>query len=247
MMSATQTPGCSETECKLCGCDAKLVRRSHVIPRWMYNLLPNDVRNFKTISGFEGEYEQRSQAGLYDSFVRQACENRFQVWDDYAARLLRRAPQISNAGFDFGSYDYGKLARFYLSVLWRMHACNQPLASVDLADTAAPLAEALLSHDDAALSGYEIIPTYSREFLSFAVIGPRWVEYDGTRYWKLYMPRFQVMINVSGRPGPNRCRPWLMKVGANLLMLEDTFESGEQAIALQAIVANMERKDVRRN
>ena len=229
--------------CKLCGAAGDLVRRSHVIPRWMYDLMPNDGRNFKVISGFNGEYEQRSQSGLYDSFVCQGCENRFQVWDDYAAKVLRKEPQLTADGIDFGPYEYGKLARFYLSVLWRMHACSHPFAAVDLDAAAAPLGKALMGSDDAALSGYEIVPTWSRHFLSLGIIGPRWVEYDCVRYWKLYMPRFQVLINVGSLPGSPRIFPWTLKAGTPLLMLEETFESGETEIALKAVSANMERKD----
>lgn len=233
------------TTCKLCGAAGPLVKCSHVIPRWMYGLMPNDGRNFRVISAFDGEYEQRSQSGLYGSFVCQGCENRFQIWDDYAAKILRKEPQLTAAGIDFGPYDYSKLARFYLSVLWRMHVCSHPFAVVDLGATAAPLGNALLGSDDDVLHEYEIVPTWSRHFLSFGILGPRWVEYDSVRYWKVYMPRFQVLINASCLLESSRHVPWTLKPGSPLLMLEETFESGEAEIAMKAISVNRERKDAR--
>lgn len=236
----------STPTCKLCGAAGPLVRRSHVIPRWMYELLPIDGRRFRIISAFEGEYEQRSQMGLYDSIVCSACEGCFQIWDDYAVKVLRQIPLATASGFDFGAYEYGKLARFYLSVLWRLHACSRPIANVDLGMAAAPLGRALLSDDDSSLSDYEIIPAWSRHILSFGVIGPRWVEYDATRYWKIYMPRFQVLINATSKPGSLRFAPWLMRAGNPLLMLEDTFESGEEEIVARTLQANMERKNASR-
>ncbi len=233
--------------CKLCGATTALVRRSPVIPRWMYDLLPNDGRNFRIISGVGNEHEQRSQSGLYDTFACSNCEDRFQKLDDYAAKVLRKTPQVTASGFDFRSYDYGKLARFYLSILWRMHACCLPIATIDLGAASAPLAQALLGGDEAVLDGYEIIPTCSRHILSMGIMGPRWVEYDAVRYWKLYMPRFQILINITGQPGSPRFKSWLMRAGIPLRMLEDTFESGEAEIAAHAIRVNMERKDARRN
>lgn len=232
--------------CKLCGADVDLIGRSHVIPRWMYHLLPNDGRNFRIISGVGDEHEKRSQSGLYDSFVCSSCENRFQVWDDYAANVLRRTPDVASTGLDFGPYGFGKLTNFYLSILWRVHAYSLPIAAIDLKEAGTLLGQVLLSGDDSLLGGYEIIPTCSKHILSMVIIGPRWVEYDATRYWKLYMPRFQVLINISGNPGSPRFAPCLMKPGAPLRMLEDTFESGEVEIAAHAVRANMERKNARR-
>jgi hypothetical protein len=233
--------------CSLCRSQGALVKRSHVIPQWMYGLLPNDGRNFRIISPVDGEYEKRSQAGLYDSFVCQICEDRFGKWDNYAATVLRKTPVTSEAGIDFGAYDYGKLARFYLSVVWRMHACSLPIMSIDLGPAAANIGNALLNGDSSALAYYEIVPTWSCHVLSLGIAEPRLINVDGTPHWKIYMPRFQALINLSGEPGPARLAPWKLGAGRTLLMLEDTFESGEVEMASTTLRTNMERKDDRRH
>lgn len=232
-------------KCKLCGCHGKLVKCSHVIPLWMYSLLPNDGKNFKIISPLKSEYEIRSQSGEYASFVCQLCEDRFKLWDDYAAKVLRNKPQITTSGIDFGSYDYSKLKRFYLSVLWRMSAYGRPLLSIDLGNVGESLGSALLDDENSNLSRYEVIPSCSDHILSLGVLEPRIYEIDGIPYWKIYMPRFQALINVSGTAGSDRLMPWQMSAGTNLRMLDDRFECGEMDLAMHTFRTNMEQKNVR--
>lgn len=55
------------------------------------------------------------------------------------------------------------------------------------------------------------------------------------------------MLNISGKPGSSRMVPWVMRAGYQLLMLEDTFESGEVQIALSTLQVNLERKNARRH
>ena len=84
--------------CGLCPALAPLAPKSHVIPQWMYDLLPQDKHRFRIASSHLGEFEQRSQSGVYGRFVCQACEDRFAAWDDYAAIVLRRTPKLRNGG-----------------------------------------------------------------------------------------------------------------------------------------------------
>ena len=228
--------------CKLCKEQRPLVKRSHVIPQWMNGLLPNDGRNFRIISPIDGEYEKTSQAGEYASFVCQACEDLFAGWDEYAATVLRAPSRMTEVGIDFGSYDYGKLKRFYLSVLWRMGAYGRPFLSVDLGPHASPLGRVLLDPDDSALEGYDVVPSWSKHWLSFGIAEPRLFDFDGVLYWKIYMPRFQALINISGLLVLDRTAPWCMRKDADLIMLEDTFEWGEKDAAVRTILANRKRK-----
>jgi hypothetical protein len=139
--------------CKLCGTESALVPRSHVIPQWMYALLPQDGRPMKIASSHLGEFEKKSPSGIYGKFVCQSCENLFSRWDDHAAIVLRRPPTLTGGGWDYGTYSYGDLTRFYLSVLWRARACEHPFfETVVLGRRAAVLAKGLLSTNDAGLA-----------------------------------------------------------------------------------------------
>ena len=95
--------------CKLCGEPAQLVGCSHVIPQWMYSMLPQDERRFRIASSHAGEFEQRSPTGFYGKFVCQTCEDRFTRWDTYASEVLRRVPNLTDNGWDYGPYKIWRI------------------------------------------------------------------------------------------------------------------------------------------
>lgn len=234
--------------CKLCGTESALVPRSHVIPQWMYALLPQDQRRFRIASSHTGEFEQRSQTGIYGKFVCQSCEDRFTHWDTYASEVLRSAPTLTSNGWDYGLYEYGDLARFYLSVLWRASACGHPFFEVvDLKDRQTTVAEALLSNDDACLNAFDVWPSCSGHCLAFGVLPPKEVAIESVPYWQFYMPLFQALIKVSPLPGAPCIQPHKLKPDSTLYLHEKDFtEFGEVETTKQVFLANMEKKNARR-
>lgn len=235
--------------CKLCGSQAALVPRSHVIPQWMYALLPHDGRPMKIVSSHRGEFEQRSQTGPYGQFVCQPCEDRFTHWDTYASDVLRRAPTLTISGWNYGSYVYGDLARFFLSILWRASACGHRFfETVDIKDRQAPLSAALLSDDDASLDAFEVWPSRSGHLLACGVAeAPKEASIESVPYWRLYMPQFQALIKVTSQSGAPCVQPHKLKPNSPLLLLEKNFtEFGEVDTAEQVFRTNMEKKNARR-
>mgnify|MGYP000414388524 CR=1 FL=1 len=238
--------------CKLCGKQAQLVGCSHVIPQWMYAmlqaLLPQDSRPMKISSSHKNEFEKKSPTGFYGKFVCQACENLFSRWDDHAAIVLRRTPEMTSNGWGYGSYKYGDLTRFYLSVLWRASACGQAFfETVDLKSKGAKLATALLSTDDACLSAFDIWPSCSSHLLAHGVLTPIEVTIESVPYWQIYMPRFQVLIKIVDGPGAPCVQPHKLQPNPRLCLREKTFtEFNEETTAMQVFKANLEKKNARR-
>jgi len=231
--------------CKLCGAHAALVPRSHVVPQWMYELLPVDQHRFRIATSATGEFEQRSQTGIYGRFVCHSCEDLFSGWDGYAADILRRRPTLSPLGWEYGEYRFGQLIRFYLSILWRASACgHQFFETVALRDREAALAAALRSTDDASLSTFDVWPTCSSHGLSLGLLTPIEVQIEFVPYWQLYLPRFQVLIKVTNQPGASCVQSHKLVPGAPLRMIEKTFaEFGEISTATKIFRANMEKKN----
>lgn len=234
--------------CKLCGSHSPLVRRSHVIPQWMYALLPKDSRGFGIASSHVGEFQKKSQTGFYGKFVCQACENLFSRWDDHAAIVLRRMPTLTASGWDYGPYVYGDLTRFYLSVLWRASACGHSFfETVDLRDSQTPVATALLSTSDASLEEFDVLPSNSKHLLTNVVLPPIEVPIGTIPYWQLYMPRYQALIKVVQRPGVTSLQSHKLRPHSRLLLCEKSFsEFGEDTATIQIFKANMEKKNARR-
>ncbi|MGE3104599.1 MAG: hypothetical protein AB7F83_00195 [Lysobacterales bacterium] len=231
--------------CKLCGDQAALVPRSHVVPQWMYAMLPVDQRRFRIASTAAGEFEQRSQSGIYGRFVCQSCENLFSGWDTYAADVLRSPFTIGALGREFGEYNYGHLVRFYLSILWRASACGHRFfETVDIRGREAALIAALRVTDDASLSAFDVWPSYSNHELSLGLLTPIEVQIESVSYWQLYLPRFQALIKVVDQPGASCVQPHKLLPDTPLRMKEKTFtEFGEVTNAAKVFKANLEKKN----
>ena len=235
--------------CKLCGAQSALVPRSHVVPQWMYALLPHDGRPMKIASSHLGEFEKKSPTGIYGKFVCQTCENLFSRWDDHAAIVLRRAPTSTGGGWDYGAFSYGDLTRFYLSVLWRASACgHQFFETVDLGHRAAVLAKALLSTNDTDLAEFEVWPSCSAHLYACGLLPPIEVPIESVPYWQIYMPKFQAQIKVAAQCSAPLVRGEKLKPDTRLLMWEKSFtECGEVEIVKQVALANREKKNARRH
>ncbi len=230
--------------CKLCNSPEPLHPCSHVIPQWMYKMLPIDARCMKIASSYAKEYEQKSQTGIYGKYVCKKCEDRLAAWDDYAATVLQRKPVVTAQGLDFGQYDYNRLARFFLSVLWRAHSCEHKFFDkVDLDSHTLSLTKCLLNDNAENLKNFDVIPTWSSNILTFAVMTPIKVLVESIPYWQLYLPLFQVLIKVVPRPGAACLQPIMMIESKNLCMIEKTFtEFNEIHIAERVFKENMKKK-----
>ena len=231
--------------CKLCHAQGPFVSRSHVIPRWMYDMLPIDTRRFRIMSSHPTEFEQKSQTGIYGSFVCRNCEDLFALWDNYAAELLRNNHKVSTTGWKFGSYDYDKLIRFYLSVFWRMGACTHHyFETVPFDESIMRIGNALIADEKSCLHAFDVIPSYSNHLLSYGVVTPIKIQIEAVPYWQIYMPRFQALIKTDDLPGARCFRSWKLRPGCELLMLDKNFkEFGEEEIVEQVFRKNLEKKE----
>ncbi|MBU0673020.1 MAG: hypothetical protein KJ950_00070 [Proteobacteria bacterium] len=191
--------------CKLCNSPEPLHPCSHVIPQWMYEMLPMDNRRMRIASSHQGEWEQRSLTGIYGTFVCRKCEDRFATWDGYAAAVLRRQPTATTQGWDFGQYDYARLKRFFLSIMWRIHACEKFFEEVDLGSYVNPLAKCLLNDDTNALRDFEVVPTWCPHLLALDETEPGWLySYGGMAPIKVQIKSIPCWVNSHGVMTPVR-------------------------------------------
>ena len=212
-------------------------------------MLPMDERRMKITSSRADEYQKESKTGIWGSYVCKECEKkRFAAWDDYAADILRRPSAATVKGLDFGEYDYNRLTRFFLSVLWRAHACEHNFfEGVDLGSRAQPLAHCLLNDDAENIRDFEVVPTWSSNILTAGVMTPIPVLVEAVPYWQFYFPRFQALIKVNPGPGASCLRPFVMTAGKPLCMLEKNFTEFDEINTVRAVVTeNLRKKNGKR-
>ena len=233
-------------QCKLCGSIENLVKKSHVIPLWMY-----EFGAMRLLSTYPNEHEQRSHTGIYGQFVCSNCEDKFQKWDDYAAKVLRAESSIKTIKalptdiqvYDFGQYNYLKLKLFFLSVLWRSHACDHHFFSeIDLGSFAPIIESCLLYENKEQIDLFDIIATYSNKIIVCGVVNPRIVQIENIYYWQLYLPHYQALIKVDDSPGYSGFKPILLSEYNPLYMVEKSFEEFDEIKYFHNIFLENQRK-----
>lgn len=109
-------------KCALCLQDSE-IRRSHIIPEYLYEAMYDDKHRFHVLSVIEGQKDWMEQKGLRERLLCDDCETKISRFEDYGRRVLK-----GGAEFKFerqGSLvivdgiDYRRFKLFQLSILWR--------------------------------------------------------------------------------------------------------------------------------
>lgn len=113
--------------CKLCLHEKELVD-AHIIPKSFFET-KGKTTPVVEITSSEEVHPKKRPIGIYDkNILCYECEKKFDKWDDYGYKLLyegsseRKIILNNNDGLFveyYDNYDYFKLKRFFLSVLWR--------------------------------------------------------------------------------------------------------------------------------
>jgi len=121
--------------CKFCNQDRPLVK-AHVVPEAFFRDLKTGDMPLFLISSDARKRPIRSQTGPYDrGILCRPCENKFEDWDNYAAKLLindrdTAFERVAVGEFDVfvaKAFDYEKLKLFLISVIWRAAVSTNPL------------------------------------------------------------------------------------------------------------------------
>lgn len=115
--------------CALCFNDVPL-RRSHIIPEFLYKTLYDDKHRFQVLSIIPDQESWREQKGLREQLLCDECEQRLSVWERYASLVLKggiplACRQEGNVVYISG-IDYCQFKLFQLSVLWRAGVSSLP-------------------------------------------------------------------------------------------------------------------------
>ena len=123
-----------KTTCRLCSKKKPLLKKSHIIPAFMYKEIFDDKHRILHAKSAKLEFERYTQSGLYESNILcNECDNvTLGRLEDYASRIIYgpspRTDGINinkhkaNDGLEYlhvTNIDYVKFKNFLLSILWR--------------------------------------------------------------------------------------------------------------------------------
>lgn len=154
-------------KCKLCGKEETLLRKSHIIPDFLYQDLYDEIHRYHEVK-LKNESPLKSktrQSGAYEpDILCKTCDNKiFGGLETYASQALYGGIEltIENGAINSSKYirikglDYLKFKLFLLSVWWRASISSLPIFhDVNLGDHEKIIREKLLTNDPGSSEEY---------------------------------------------------------------------------------------------
>ena len=178
--------------CRLCLRERELLRKSHIIPDFMYRELFDDKHRMVKGTPITGERPQNLQSGEYEGgLLCASCDNSIiGGYEGYASKVLYgggipiRVENVRKAddGLEITilhGLDYKIFKLFLLSILWRASISSLPFFdAVDLGPYEEKLRVALLSGDPGPVGYFPcVLTSYKRTGLPAGMISaPRKME-----------------------------------------------------------------------
>jgi len=128
-------------KCNLCNQDSKLLKKSHIIPDFMYDGL-FDEKHFMALVEWESlKVTQKKPTGIYDRYILcRKCDNeKIGKLETYASKVLNGGNFTNDnqplyklitgnkdiSKVEISNVDYKKFKLFLISLLWRAHISKQ--------------------------------------------------------------------------------------------------------------------------
>lgn len=204
--------------CQLCLEDKPLIRRSHIVPNFMYKSLFSSNRKLVSVNiNNPHEKIKYMQSGYTEGDLLCAnCDNKILgSLERYASNHIYSEPS-AKSGVSKNEYpgegeiipcvryenlDYTKTKLFFLSILWRCHISkNKTFSMVDLGPHAEVFRKMIIENDPGDEDEYEVIlikidTDGSRP--SKSVIDPRKIQADGNTFYVFHINEIMYHFNIS--------------------------------------------------
>jgi hypothetical protein len=201
--------------CKLCLAQRKLIKKSHVIPRFMYGnmfddgktVVPQSLKDNVVSSG------KTIQTGYYDKYIIcQHCENDILgKLDRYGANVLYKGNNDLKANHGpkkdglrplfVTGIEYDNFKVFLLSILWRAHISINPFfENIDLAASAEIIRKTVLNNlhvDDSVYRVQIFALKYNPTELQKIVVSPLRIVADGADFYAFIINGVAYLINMQ--------------------------------------------------
>lgn len=124
--------------CKFCEQEKALIA-SHIIPNVLYQLEKYGVVVDIDVKNTRIKKDPTHQNWAKEALMRKECETALGYFEGYANKVLNvEVPKIGQNKIFLGApcicfmadkYDLDRLRRFFISLLWRLSICSNPIFS----------------------------------------------------------------------------------------------------------------------
>jgi len=197
--------------CVLCQ-QVRPLRRSHVIPEFMFGPLCDQKHRFYSISNIASKSNRILQKGPREKLLCDECEQRISRYESYASDVFFGNAAIEPAriptGFLFTGLDYKPLKLFFMSLLWRLGTTSiRELKGAELGPHQEHVRALLGADDPADFLTYPAMVTaltFDRKHIPDLIVPPLHSRIEGRRVWAVVISGFLFHFVVSNRK-PAEC------------------------------------------
>ena len=201
----TPSPG---AKCRLCGTDNRPLRKSHIVPEFLYRDLYNDKRHMMAIREPHGRHHawRPLQKGIRERLFCESCEQHFNEHFEKPFFAQWTPPPLPDPWIGDGTchlaVDYSTVKLFHLSVLFRAGVSSLPhYAQVVLGPHEDELRQLLLDPDPGRHFQYPIcgqaVVHHTTNQLIRAITQPCVYNIDSHRYYAIMYGGVEWWIKVS--------------------------------------------------
>lgn len=234
--------------CRLCHKD-KPLRKSHVIPEFMYTPLYDEVHRFHVLSA-SVRTRRYVQKGLRERLLCKSCEALLSPYEKYVSEVLTGRIPITSARsgdlVELKGLDYKKFRLFGLSVLWRAGVSSLPMfANVNLGPHEDPLRKQLIAEDPGVPHQYSffLAPLVRGDkLIEDVMVQPTRARLDGHLCYRfVFGGLIWVFVVSSHRPPAVFRNAFINEDGRMLMLVSEITDVGFVHNAARDLVAHIER------
>jgi hypothetical protein len=195
--------------CALCR-EERPLRKSHVIPEFMFGPLYDEKHRFYGISNIPTKPNRIFQKGPREKLLCDNCEQRVSRYESYASDVFfgnaATQPARTHTGFLFTGLDYKPLKLFFMSILWRLGTTSIPhLKGAELGRHQGRVRSLLCADDPADYLTFPAMITalmFDRRHIPGLIVPPLHSRVEGRRVWAVVISGFLFHFFVSNRQPP---------------------------------------------
>lgn len=205
--------------CTLCH-QNKPLRRSHIVPEFMYKPMYDQAHRFQALSRNPDERSQTHQKGLREKLLCHDCEQLLaNKYENYAATEFYRpaleAMQQPPIVFTMPGLDYRRFKLFLLSLLWRLGSAKPGVfRPASLGSHSEKLRGLLLQDNPGGWLEYPCMITaltLNKKFHGDFTAGAFSTKVEGIAVWAFVLSGFYFCFFVASHAPPEILHPFFIR------------------------------------
>lgn len=240
-----------EGYCKLCLNYSTFVE-SHIYPKSFYKNPYNKEEKIGSVYSESLKRPEQRLRGIFDYFLCRKCEDRFNLWDDKAYKILyelkpkyKKVHGPSNESIKYleldkgGKHDHIDMIKFFvLSLLWRASVCRRnEFDGVDLGPKLNQKARrAILKKSFKNFKGLDIaISKFENGVCGF--IFPVKETFNGVNGYYLNFPFYTFIVKIDKQPFPDALKNISLNTTRSIIAINQNWLESTERLTMKKIIS----------